>query len=79
MKLTLEPTGEFFMAGDIMVRMWSGTDADGSPVIAMVAGVTFIGLGATVEGLVSIPPPDGEAARSWAAEVLSKRYESGGK
>jgi hypothetical protein len=30
---------------------------------------------AIAEGLVSIPSPNGEDARRWAAEVLSKRYE----
>lgn len=28
MRLTLEPTKEFFMAGDVMVRLWQGTDQD---------------------------------------------------
>lgn len=75
MKLTIEPTDEFFMAGDVMVRMWQGTDEDSAPVVAMVAGVMLSPEeGALEAGLVSIPAPTPEDARRWAAEVLSKRY-----
>jgi hypothetical protein len=80
MKLTLEPTREFFMAGEVMVRMWQGTDGDGAPVIALIAAVALTDGSArpsAFAGLVSIPPPDDESARAWAAEVLSKRRPIG--
>lgn len=73
MKLTIEPTPEFFMAGDVMVRMWAGTDQDGAPVIALIAAV---GLSdgsprpPLYPGLVPIPPPDAEDARRWAEGIM---------
>jgi hypothetical protein len=39
MKLTIEPTEDFFVADDVMVRMWTGTDDNGTPVVALVAAV----------------------------------------
>jgi hypothetical protein len=78
MKITVEPTEEFFMAGDVMVRMWKGVAKHGDgrtePCFALVSLVGFSGQVA-VEGLVSVPAPTGDDARRWAAEVLSKRYE----
>lgn len=74
MKVTIEPTEEFFMAGDVMVRMWHGTTADGEPVVAFVAGVMLMSDASAVAeslGLVSIPPPDEDAARRWAEKVAS--------
>jgi hypothetical protein len=76
MKLTIEPTHEFFMAGDVMVRMWQGTSDTGEAVVALVTAVAFPGQAeAMAEGLVSIPPPTPEDARRWAAEVLARRYQ----
>lgn len=72
MKLTIEPTPHFFMAGEVMVRMWQGTAEDGTEVVALVTAVA--GRGEAPElaaGLVSIPPPDEEAARRWAQSILS--------
>jgi hypothetical protein len=78
MKITVEPTEEFFMAGDVMVRMWQGVaeEAGGkTPCIALITAVGFPGQAeAAAEGLVSIPPPTEADARRWAAEVMSKRY-----
>ena len=71
MKLTITPTEHFFMADDVMVRMWQGTDDANNPVIALVTAVAFSGQAeAAAEGLVSIPPPDAEAARRWAAKIM---------
>ena len=72
MKITIEPTEHFFMSGDVMVRMWTGTDDTGAEVVALVTAVRMAGE-APALNLVSIPPPDAEAARAWAAEVLSRR------
>jgi hypothetical protein len=72
MRLTLEPTEEFFMAGEVMVRAWKGTDDKGKPVVAFIAAVSMTSdVGAV--GLVSIPPPDKVAALAWANEVLQRR------
>lgn len=80
MQLTIKPTEHFFMAGDVMVRMWRGTarhpDGAEEPCIALVAVVALTGDAQTIAaGLVSIPPPDGEQARDWARDVLSRSYE----
>jgi hypothetical protein len=80
MKITVEPTEEFFMAGDVMCRMWQGSvehdDGSTGACVALISMLTFPGQAEdSAEGLVSIPPPTEEAARRWAAEVLSKRYE----
>ena len=73
MRLTIEPTEHFFMAGDAMVRMWQGTADDGSEAVAMVTAVAFSGQAeALAEGLVSIPPPDAKAAQRWAQNIPSK-------
>jgi hypothetical protein len=80
-KLTIEPTQEFFMAGDVMVRMWAGHTDDGSPVIALVTAVMFeVDAKATAEGLglVSIPPPDENAAVRWAETVMQRRQGDDG-
>jgi hypothetical protein len=80
MVLTITPTPHFFMADDVMVRMWQGAAEDGSEVVVLVTAVTFAGhAGALAEGLVSIPPPDSEAAKRWAEKILSSLHpgESG--
>ncbi len=72
MKLTIEPTKAFFMAGDVMVRMWQGTDSESQPVVALVSAVVFPGQAeAATEGLVSIPPPAPDDAARWARTVLA--------
>lgn len=74
MKITIEPTEEFFMAGDVMVRMWQGTDDQGQPLLALVTAIAFTGQAEPfTEGLVSIPPPDAEAAQRWAEKIMSDR------
>jgi hypothetical protein len=79
MRLTnLEPTEEFFMAGEVMVRGWTGFDDQGQHVVAFIAAVAVNeGEGALPTGLVSIPAPTEEDARRWAAEVMSRRYGEG--
>jgi len=75
MQLTIEPTEHFFMAGDVMVRMWQGSDHTGAPVVALVTAIAYTGQAQAVveaEGLVSIPPPTPEDARRWAEKVLSQ-------
>jgi hypothetical protein len=81
MKLTLEPTEHFFMAGEVMVRMWQGSiigpDGLEQGAVALVAAVmTGAGSGvATFEaesGLISIPPPDHSDAARWAKAVLGR-------
>jgi hypothetical protein len=82
MRLSIEPTAEFFMSGDVMCRLWRGTvhhDGLEEPCVALVSAVAFAAEGPDVwASLVSVPPPDGEQARGWAAEVLSKRYDGDG-
>jgi hypothetical protein len=74
MQITISPTPEFFMAGDVMVRMWTGTDQNGNHLVALVTAVGFSGQAEDIaEGLVSIPPPDEAEARRWAEEVMSGR------
>jgi hypothetical protein len=71
MQLTLQPTKEFFMAGDVMVRMWQGKDQDGNECIALISCVAFAGQAeAVAEGLVSIPEPDAEEQARWARTIL---------
>jgi hypothetical protein len=77
MKLTIEPTPHFFMAGDVMVRMWQGHAEDGSEAVALVTAVGFTEQAqALAEGLISIPAPDEEDAKRWAEHILS-RSQSG--
>jgi hypothetical protein len=72
MKLTLEPTEEFFMAGDVMVRMWHGSDDNGQPVVALITAVAFTGQAeVAAENLVSIPPPTPEDAQRWARIIMT--------
>lgn len=72
MKLTIQPTPHFFMAQDVMVRMWTGHADDGSDVVVLVTAVVLSGQAeAVAEGLVSIPPPTPEDAQRWAEKVLS--------
>jgi hypothetical protein len=68
-KLIIEPTEQFFMAGDVMVRAWTGTDQDGSPVTALVAGVYMVETSAL--GLREIPPPSPEDQRRWAEKIMN--------
>lgn len=71
MRLTIEPTEHFFMAGEVMVRMWQGHDEHGAECVALVTCVGFTGQAqAIAEGLVAIPPPDAEAQRQWAQQIL---------
>lgn len=78
MKLVLTPTDKFFMAGDVMVRMWQGfaqrDNAADEPAIALITAVAFTGQAEVVaEELVSIPPPTPEDAQRWAQHVLGSR------
>lgn len=73
MKITIEPTEHFFMAGDVMVRMWTGNRVEtGEPVIAMVScvGLADGDVAALARGLVSIPPPGAEAQQRWAELIV---------
>ena len=73
MRLTIEPTPHFFMLDGVMVRMWQGTNESGAEIVALVTAVA--GRGEVPElaaQLVSIPPPDGEMAQAWAAEVMRR-------
>jgi hypothetical protein len=73
MQMTLEPTEEFFMAGDVMVRLWTGTSSDGIPVIALVSGVAVAGHSLPLgEKLIPIPPPDHDAQVQWAESILAR-------
>ena len=70
MKLTIEPTPHFFMVDQVMVRMWQGTTDSGSEIVALVTAVASRGeVPELATQLVSIPPPDAEAASRWAAEI----------
>lgn len=71
MKLTIEPTTEFFMADNVMVRRWKGVADDGSPVNVLVAGLQ-IGSEVLAEGLISIPAPTAEDAERWAEGILRR-------
>lgn len=76
MKLTIEPTEHFFMAGDVMVRLWEGHDESNQVVGALVAAVMFTGQAEAIVGelnLVSIPPPTPEEAKRWAEHILEGR------
>lgn len=71
MKLTIEPSERFFMAGDVMVRAWTGHNEQGEDVVVLVSLVMFPGqFEFNPEGLVSIPPPTAEDAKRWAKHVL---------
>jgi hypothetical protein len=71
MELRIEATEHFFMAGEVMVRLWRGKADDGAPVVALVAAVCFTDdVEATAEGLVSIPPPTPRDAQDWAEAIL---------
>lgn len=74
-----KPTEEFFMCGDVMVRMWQGNTEAGQPVVVLVAGVSGGDQGFELaQTLVSIPPPDEKAAKRWAEEVF-RRADKGGE
>jgi hypothetical protein len=66
--LTLSPTEQFFMAGDVMVRLWQGTDQNNLPVIALIAGVMAPEHAAA--GLTEIPPPTPQEQQEWARKIL---------
>lgn len=73
MQLTIEPTEYFFMAGEVMVRMWTGTDMDGRQVVALVAGFGLADgspRGPILPGMVPIPPPGPEDAQRWARQIM---------
>ena len=77
MKLTIEPTEDFFVADDVMVRMWTGTDDNGTPVVALVAAVA-VNDGSPrapmFDGqLTPIPPPTPEDARRWAEKIMADK------
>ena len=75
MILTIKPTKHFFMAGDVMVRLWEGADDQGQSAVAFVAAVGFAGQAAAVSdglGLVSIPPPSPEDAMRWAEKIIKR-------
>jgi hypothetical protein len=88
-KITVEPTEEFFMAGvvrmhafrrDVMCRMWQGSvehdDGSTGACVALISMLTFPGQAEdSAEGLVSIPPPTEEAARRWATEHAKEGAE----
>lgn len=74
MRLTIEPTPRFFMLREVMVRMWQGTTEGGDEVVALVTAVAAAGQSAELAtSLVSIPPPDADAAREWAEHILQRR------
>jgi hypothetical protein len=73
MRLILDPTEDFFMAGDVMVRMWTGTDDEGRPVVALVAGFGLADGSARaplLPGMVPLPPPGPEDAQRWARQIM---------
>ena len=73
MKLTIEPTPHFFMLDQVMVRMWQGTTESGAEIVALVTAVASkTDAPELASQLVSIPPPDAEAASRWAAEIERK-------
>ena len=72
MKITIEPTEQFFMAGDVMVRAWRGVSDSGERVIALVSAVQIENGPEDIPGLISIPPPEPEDARAWAEEVMRR-------
>lgn len=77
MRLTIEPTEHFFLADEVMVRMWKGQDDGGNPCIALITAVAFTGQAEVVaENLVSIPPPDAEAAMRWAQRIFKQQEGS---
>lgn len=76
MKLIIEPTQHFFMAGEVMVRMWQGTTDGGAEVIALVTAVADKGNATELaRTLVSIPPSDADAARRWAETIMAGKLE----
>lgn len=80
-QVTIEPTPHFFMAGPVMVRMWTGHDNAGLPVVALVSAILVgtgdVGETATAMGLVEIPPPSPEDAERWAKNILGGRVVQG--
>lgn len=65
MKLTLEPTEEFFSATNILIRAWRGTDEAGAEVVAFVAGVAIDQEAPQPAGLVPVPSPSPD----WPADL----------
>jgi hypothetical protein len=70
MRMTLEPTEQFFMLGDVMVRAWQGQDDRGGALIALVAAIAVEQ--DSIPGLTSIPPPGPVEAEQWARTILDK-------
>jgi hypothetical protein len=72
MKITIEPTEQCFMAGDVMVRMWRGVDDNGTPLAALVTAISFFETPKddATSGLISIPPPTNEDALRWADLII---------
>lgn len=64
MKITVEPTEEFFEAEKVPVRMWKGTTDNGVDVVALIAGVR-LPEDEDVVNLKLIPPP----VPSWSSVV----------
>jgi hypothetical protein len=71
MRLTIEPTCQFFMAGDVMVRLWKGHTETGATVLALVTAVATAAEQDDFTGqLTPIPPPTEADARRWAESIL---------
>lgn len=78
MKITISPTEHFFMAGDMMVRMWQGVAEDGIECVALVTAVGFSWQAAGLaEKLVEIPPPTVDDQRRWARSILGQGDDDG--
>lgn len=75
MRITISPTERFFMAGQVMVRVWEGEGDTGQPVFALVAAVAG---GLDESELVSIPPPDRAEAERWATKILGGEVDWAG-
>lgn len=41
MRLTISPTPEFALAGDLLCRIWRGKTDQGTEVVALMAGVAI--------------------------------------
>jgi hypothetical protein len=73
-RLTIEPTGHFFMLGEVMVRAWTADDG----TVALVAAVAVpqgdgVSPLASLGSLVEIPPPDEIAQLAWAERIIEGR------
>jgi hypothetical protein len=68
--MTLEPTEQFFMLGEVMVRVWQGKEDGGGRLIALVAAIAVEQ--DTIPGLTPIPAPGPREAEHWARTILDK-------